>query len=136
MSIKYIPERSGPTGPAGPAGAPGGVGATGLPGDWATAQTVVAKSSSINPVLAADAGLMFKCTNISDITLTLTSTSAFSVGQSVDLVRYGSGNVTVAQGSGATVTGTPGLKLRALSSAATIFCIAANEYVVIGDLTT
>jgi hypothetical protein len=79
---------------------------------------------------------MFKCTNSSDITLTLTSTSAFSVGQSVDVVRYGAGNVTIAQGSGATVTGTPGLKLRASSSAATIFCIAANQYVVIGDLTT
>jgi hypothetical protein len=51
-------------------------------------------------------------------------------------VRYGAGNVTIAQGSGATVTGTPGLKLRASSSAATIFCIAANQYVVIGDLTT
>ena len=136
MSIKYIPERSGPTGPTGPAGDPGGVGATGLPGDWSTAQTVVAKSSSVNPVLAADAGLMFKCTNSSDITLTMTSTSALAVGKSVDVLRYGSGNVTISQGSGATVTGTPGLKLRAQGSAATIFCIAANEYVVIGDLST
>lgn len=127
MSIKYIPERSGPTGPTGPAGDPG---------DWSTAQTVVDKSSSINPVLAADAGLMFKCTNSSDITLTMTSTSAFAVGQSVDVLRYGSGNVTVVQGSGSTVTGTPGLKLRAPGSAATIFCTAANEYVVIGDLST
>lgn len=136
MSIKYIPERSGPTGPTGPAGDPGGVGATGLPGDWSTAQTVVAKSSSINPVLAADAGLMFKCTNSSDITLTMTSTSAFAVGQSVDVLRYGSGNVTIVQGSGTYVSGTPGLKLRASNSAATIFCIAANEYIVIGDLST
>ena len=136
MSIKYIPERSGPTGPTGPAGDPGGVGATGLPGDWVTAQAVVAKSSSINPVLAADAGLMFKCTNSSDITLTMTSTSALAVGQSIDVLRYGSGNVTIVQGSGSTVTGTPGLKLRAQGSAATIFCIAANEYVVIGDLST
>jgi hypothetical protein len=79
---------------------------------------------------------MFKCTNSSDITLTMTSTSALAVGQSVDVLRYGSGNVTVVQGSGSTVTGTPGLKLRASGSAATIFCIAANEYVVIGDLST
>jgi hypothetical protein len=81
---------------------------------------------------------MYYCTNTSAITLTLTSASAFSVGQSVDVLRYGtgatSGTVTIVQGSGATVVGTPGLALRAQYSAATIYCVAANSYVVIGDL--
>ena len=42
--------------------------------------------------------------------------------------------VIIVQGSGATVVGTPGLALRAQYSAATIYCVAANTYVVIGDL--
>jgi hypothetical protein len=66
--------------------------------------------------------------------LTLTSASAFAAGQSIDIVRYGAGDVTVVQGTGATVSGTPGLKLRAQYSAGTIYCVSSNVYVVIGDL--
>jgi hypothetical protein len=77
---------------------------------------------------------MYYCTNGSAITLTVTSATGFSVGQSVDVLRYGAGTVTIVQGTGATVVGTPGLLLRAQYSAATIYCVAANSYVVIGDL--
>ena len=72
------------------------------------------------------------------ITLTLTSGSALLVGQSIDIIRFGTGatagSVTIVQGTGATVVGTPALTLRAQYSAATIYCVAANSYVVIGDL--
>jgi hypothetical protein len=34
----------------------------------------------------------------------------------------------------ATVNGTPGLKLRARYSAATLLCVAADSYVLLGDL--
>jgi hypothetical protein len=65
---------------------------------------------------------------------TVDSSTGFSVGQRVDIVNIGTGDVSVVQGSGATVNGTPGLKLRDQWSAATIFCRASNTYVVIGDL--
>jgi hypothetical protein len=65
---------------------------------------------------------------------TVSSTTGFSVGQRVDILRIGAGAVDVVQGSGATVNGTPGLKLRGQWSAATILCRATNTYVVIGDL--
>jgi hypothetical protein len=81
---------------------------------------------------------MYYCTNTSGITFTVTSATALSVGQSIDIIRFGTGatagTVTIAQGSGATLVGTPAYTLRAQYSAATIYCVAANSYVVIGDL--
>jgi hypothetical protein len=76
---------------------------------------------------------MYYCTNSSAITLTVTSATAFAVGQSLDIIRY-NGSVTIVQGTGATVVGTPSLALRATYSAATLYCVASNSYVVIGDL--
>lgn len=65
---------------------------------------------------------------------TINSTTGFAPGQRVDIVRIAAGACNVVQGSGVTVSGTPGLKLRAQFSAATILCVAANTYYVIGDL--
>lgn len=125
---------TGPTGPTGPTGVTGATGATGAAAVWETAQIVSSKTTSVSPVPVADAGKFYYCTNSSAITLTVTSSSGFAAGQSVDIIRYGTGDVTIVQGTGATVTGTPGLKLRAQYSAATIYCISSNVYVVIGDL--
>jgi hypothetical protein len=36
--------------------------------------------------------------------------------------------------SSTTVNGTPGLKLRARYSAATLICLASNTYLLVGDL--
>jgi hypothetical protein len=36
--------------------------------------------------------------------------------------------------SGATVNGTPGLKLRAQYSTASLVCLAADTYLLVGDL--
>jgi hypothetical protein len=65
---------------------------------------------------------------------TVDSTTGFSVGQKVDVFRIAAGACDVVQGSGATVVGTPGLKLRAQYSAASIVCVASNVYYVVGDL--
>jgi hypothetical protein len=65
---------------------------------------------------------------------TVDSTTAFNVGQKVDVIRITSGACDVVQGSGATVDGTPGLSLRAQYSAASILCVASNVYYVVGDL--
>jgi hypothetical protein len=49
------------------------------------------------------------------------------------LLRLGTGEVTVVADN-ATVNGTPGLKLRARYSAATLLCVGADDYVLLGDL--
>ena len=45
----------------------------------------------------------------------------------------GTGTVTVVA-SGTTVNGTPGLKLRAQYSAATLICTGTDTYLLVGDL--
>lgn len=60
--------------------------------------------------------------------------SFWPVGAVVDVIQTGSSQVTVAGGSGVTVNATPGLKLRAQWSSATILKRAANTFVVMGDL--
>ena len=51
----------------------------------------------------------------------------------IDLISLGTGIVTVAAG-GATLNGTPGLKLRTQYSAGTLYCVGANSFVLIGYL--
>jgi hypothetical protein len=72
--------------------------------------------------------------NTGSQSINLTSGTNFAVGQRVDLIRKDAGTFEVAGSGSATVTGAPGLKLRAQWSAASIICIAANQYVIVGDL--
>jgi hypothetical protein len=56
----------------------------------------------------------------------------------VNIQQIGAGQVTLAAGSGATITSTGATsaapKLRAQFSAGTVICTAANTFTVIGDL--
>jgi hypothetical protein len=76
---------------------------------------------------------MVTLNNASAVTVTVGTSLGLSAGQSIDLLSLGAGIVTVDAG-GATINGTPGLKLRTRYSAASLFCIATNSYVLIGDL--
>jgi peptidoglycan hydrolase CwlO-like protein len=68
-------------------------------------------------------------------TITIPADNSFwPVGASMDVIQTGSSQVTVAGGAGVTVNATPGLKLRAQWSSATILKRAANTFVVMGDL--
>jgi len=68
-------------------------------------------------------------------TLTVpTDSVAFPVGSQVTILQTGSSQVTVAGDTGVTVNGTPGLKLRAQWSAATLLKRASNTWVLMGDL--
>jgi hypothetical protein len=61
-----------------------------------------------------------------------TALSGAAVGTQIHLLALTSG-VSVA-GTGVTLNGTPGLKLRAAYSSATLICLASNNWVLIGDL--
>jgi hypothetical protein len=58
----------------------------------------------------------------------------FPTGTQINFLNIGTGVITFV-GSSATVNGTPGLKLRAQWSSATLIKRAANTWVVVGDLT-
>jgi hypothetical protein len=58
----------------------------------------------------------------------------YAIGTSIDMVQIGAGQVTVAGAVGVTVSATPGLKFRAQYSAATLLKIAADTWILVGDL--
>ena len=76
--------------------------------------------------------------NSGAITLTIppNSSVAFAIGTSIDIIQLGSGQVTVAGGSGVTVNSTPTLKLRAQYSVGSCLKIATNQWIFMGDLAT
>ena len=65
---------------------------------------------------------------------TVTVPNILSVGDRADILRAGVGEVTLVGDTGVTINGTPGLKLRAQWSGATLVKLAANTWVVMGDL--
>ena len=87
------------------------------------------------PVLA-DEGKLVTITNSSAITVTLPQNSSllFPIGGRFDVVGLGTGLITFAAGSGATVVGTPSLVTRAQYSAVSVVKISTNGWLVVGDL--
>jgi hypothetical protein len=97
------------------------------------------KTSQINVMSGSHTIVSADVNNIREMsgggTLSIPLDTAFwPVGQRVEIVQTGSSQVTISGVSGTTVNGTPGLKLRAQWSGATIIKRAANTFVVLGDL--
>jgi hypothetical protein len=88
-------------------------------------------------VLADANNTVVSLTNASAITATVppNSSVAYPVGAILQFYQGGAGQVTVAAGSGVTINYTPGLKLRAQYSAATVIQTAANTWLLTGDVT-
>lgn len=101
--------------------------------------SIILSSISSNYTLAlTDAGKTLSTNSIADITITVPPNSAvpFLVGQRLDVVRSGSGNVVIAEGSGVTVNSkNNNKKIAARYSGATLFKVDTNSWILIGDLT-
>jgi hypothetical protein len=119
-------------GPQGVQGDQGIQGVQGPSGQWDTAQDVDTKTADYT-LVTADAGRLIIVDSATDEDVTVDGSLDLAVGQRIDLLRLGTGEVTVVP-SGATVNGTPGLKLRARYSAATVLCVGADSYVLVGDV--
>jgi hypothetical protein len=128
---------TGPTGPTGPSvtGPTGATGATGATGTWDTVQPIEVKSDTYTLVLA-DAGKLIRCTKgtAMSIIIPTNAAEAYSIGQRVDVMQYGAGQVTVSGDTGVTLRSTPTNKLRATYSTASIIKIATDEWVLAGDV--
>jgi len=128
---------TGPTGPTGPSvtGPTGAQGPTGPEGAWSTAQAISTKSENYT-LDTADAGYLLKCTSGSStqILIPTNAAEAFSIGQRVDVLQYGAGQVTVAPDTGVTLRATPTAKLRAQYSTASVVKIGTDEWLLVGDL--
>jgi hypothetical protein len=91
--------------------------------------------TTYTPVLA-DNGKLVTLSNASAITLTVPTNAsvAYATGSIINIQQIGAGQVTVVGDTGVTVTGTPGLKLRAQYSAASIIKTGTDSWTLIGDL--
>lgn len=101
----------------------------GADGGFDSAQVIESKSSNYT-LTSADAGKLF--TNSAAITITV---QGLLVGQQADFVQISSNQITFAAGSGMTLySKNSKLKTASQYSPATIKCVSANTYVLIGDI--
>ena len=128
--VRYLDQfiEIGVQGEAGPSGPTGGYG---LP------QAINAQTANYTLVLA-DAGKLvtMDATTGRTITIPPASSVAFPTGTHVDVARLGTGTVTVTGATGVTVRATPGQKLRAQYSGASMVLYAGDTWLVVGDLTS
>lgn len=84
----------------------------------------------------SDVGKMVEISNGSANTLTVPPSSSvnFPVGSQIVVVQTGVGQTTLTPGSGVTINGTPGLKLRAQWSSATLVKRSTDTWIAFGDL--
>jgi hypothetical protein len=94
-----------------------------------------AQTASYTLVLA-DKGKLVEVSNASanNLTVPLNSTVAYPVGAQINILQTGAGQTTVVATGGVTINATPGLKLRAQWSSATLIKRATDTWVLVGDL--
>lgn len=80
---------------------------------------------------ANDAGQLVRFTGSSASVLTIDD--VFAVGQRADILQDGTGQLTVAAGTGVTLQAI-GTALAEQYAAATVFCVASGEYRLVGNL--
>jgi len=99
-------------------------------------RTAINQQTASYTVVLTDRDSLVEVSNASATTVTIptNATTAFPVGTSIDILQTGAGQVTIAGAAGTTVNATPGLKLRAQWSSATLFKRATDTWVVYGDL--
>jgi hypothetical protein len=109
--------------------------ATGLKWADAYAQTINAQVGTSYTLALSDHSKLVTLSNGSAIALAVPQNSsvAFPIGSVVDLAQIGDGQVTVS-GSGVTINCTPGAKLRAKYSGATLRKIDTDTWLLFGDL--
>jgi hypothetical protein len=69
-----------------------------------------------------------------NLTVPLNASVAFPVGSQINILQTGAGQTTVVATGGVTINATPGLKMRAQWSYATLIKRAENTWVLVGDI--
>jgi hypothetical protein len=96
--------------------------------------TLNAQTGTTYTAVSGDANKLVTLNNASAITVTIPN-AVFTVGQQINFLQLGVGQVTF-QGDGtSTIVSNPGVKTRAQYSIATVVCIATNTFLLTGDIT-
>jgi hypothetical protein len=103
---------------------------------YAPLNLVTSAQTASYTLVLADAGDLVEVSNASanNLTVPLNSSVAFPVGTQINILQTGAGQTTVVATGGVTINATPGLKLRAQWSSATLIKRAENTWVLVGDL--
>ena len=98
--------------------------------------TLNAQTGTTYTLVLTDNGRLVTLSNAAAITLTVPTNAsvAFATGAVINIQQIGAGQVTVAGDTGVTVTSTPGAKLRAQYSAASLIKTGTDSWTLIGDL--
>ena len=97
---------------------------------------IVQKTASHTLVLSdKDKLIEMNSSSANTLTVPLDSSQAFQIGSQINILQTGTGQTTIAPvNSGVIINATPGLKLRARWSSATLIKRAENIWVLVGDL--
>jgi hypothetical protein len=97
---------------------------------------IPAKTGSYT-VASGDQNDLIQLNGTFTVSIPTDATFNFNIGTQINLLNIGTGTITIAAATPGTTTvnGTPGLKLRAQWSSSTLIKLAANNWVVVGDLT-
>lgn len=96
-----------------------------------------AQTGTTYTIALADVGKLVTLDNASAITLTvpLNSTTAFSIGDQINLMQLGAGQVTISPAVGVTIRSAGSkLKLNGQYAVGTIVKIATDSWVAVGNL--
>ena len=109
---------------------------TSLAGKVASYTPIIAKTANyaLSNLNERDSLIEVNSTDPVTITIPLDATVNYPVGTSLDILGTNTGLITIAGDTGVVVNATPGLKLRAQWSSATLFKRGADSWVVYGDL--
>jgi hypothetical protein len=94
-----------------------------------------AQSDSYTLVLADKTKIVeMSVAGANTLTVPLNSSVAFPVGSQINILQTGAGQTTIAATAGVTINATPGLKIRAQWSYATLIKRATDTWVLVGDI--
>ena len=97
------------------------------------ASIAINSQTSAYTLTSTDKSKLVIVTSSSTANITVPS-GVFSQGDVVFMARQGAGACTLTAAAGVTITGTPGLALRAQYSVAAIMCTGSNTFIASGDL--
>jgi len=87
---------------------------------------------------SADQGTTVRFTSASTVTATIGTATAMTAGQRIDVIQDGAGIVNITAGTGVTLAGAGSTAVgfsMVQYEGATIYCVASNDYRVIGNIT-
>ena len=104
--------------------------------DFASSTLVTNAQAASYTLVLTDKDKLVEISNASanNLTVPLNSSVAYPIGSQINILQTGVGQTTIVATGGVTINATPGLKLRAQWSSATLIKRAENTWVLIGDL--